>query len=65
MVWLGLLLIGIGIVQLAFPQIYRGLSKFGNDLEGVKTEQGYTFEMGRIFGAGAAIVAGIIIMTLG
>lgn len=59
-----LLPIGFGIMMLAFPDTYRAWNKFGNDLEGVKTEHGETFEMGRIVGGVFAIIAGIMLLFL-
>lgn len=61
---LGLVLIGAGIVRLAFPQIARGLNRFSNELEGVETRHGEIYELGRIISGGAMIVAGIVVMTM-
>lgn len=63
-VLLGLVLIGAGIVRLAFPQITRSLDRFSNEIEGVETRQGELYELGRLISGGAMIVAGIVVLSL-
>lgn len=64
-VLLGLIVMGAGVVRLAFPQITRGLDRFSNELEGVETRQGELYELGRVISGGAMIVGGLLIMFMG
>lgn len=57
---LGLFCIGMGIVMLAFPDVYRSLNKFSNDMEGVQTEHGTPFEINRMIGGVVLIALGIV-----
>lgn len=52
--------LGMGVMMLKFPDAYRSWNKFGNDLEGVRTEHGETFELGRMFGGAVLILVGVV-----
>lgn len=57
-------MIGVGVMMLAFPDAYRAWVKFGNDWEGVKTEQGELFEVRRVLGGVVLIITGIFLLVL-
>lgn len=61
-VFLGLVIIAIGIVRLAFPNVSRALNRFSNDWQGVETKHGEMYELNRILSGIAIIVAGIVLL---
>lgn len=52
--------LALGVFMLMFPDSYRSWRKFGNEWEGVRTEQGSTFELQRVITGGACIAIGAL-----
>ena len=54
----------VGIVALAFPDLTRSWDRFKNNWEGVQTNQGSTYEAGRIFSAVMSVVVGVVAILI-
>ena len=63
-VFFGVVMILVGIVALAFPDLTRSWDRFQNDLDGVETKQGSAYEFNRVFSAGTCILAGVVVILM-
>lgn len=61
---LALLFLVIGIAMLAMPDTFRAMNKFGNDLDGVKTEQGPLYDLNRKVCGVLLIIGGIVVLAV-
>lgn len=62
LVLLGLIMIAVGIVRLAWPGVARSMDRFSNEWDGVQTKQGGTYEVGRMVSGVALIIAGFVVL---
>lgn len=54
----------MGVVQLAFPAFVRNVDRGYNEINGIQTEQGESYEVGRVVRGIVFIVIGAVLMVL-
>ncbi len=64
MIFLGVILIIVGLVSIFAPELVWQLTHFQNQLQGKASERSDTWEMGRVISGVSAIILGLILTVI-